>query len=303
MKYTVEADWHLLHTCNYRCSYCFFPADVLGSKLRQYATPDQWRSAFDATDETWLLHITGGEPSVYPDFVELCEKLTEKHYISLNSNLSHRSLERFSAVVDPARVSFINAGLHLEERDNRQGHAAFLRNADLLRRNGFRILVSLVATPTALARFDEAVAMLEPIGLYPIPKLLRGPLDGAIYPAAHGELDKIRFRKFSDAARRFYQPDLESWGERPSIDMLDDDRFLDTGVPSFGGISCDAGYRFVQINPDGHVSRCGAVDMKGNILARTFVRRQGPSPCDTDYCYYFCLKYSHPGATGQIPAA
>ena len=48
--------------CNYRCSYCFFPADVLGSKLRQYATPDQWRSAFDATDETWLLHITGGEP-------------------------------------------------------------------------------------------------------------------------------------------------------------------------------------------------------------------------------------------------
>jgi MoaA/NifB/PqqE/SkfB family radical SAM enzyme len=292
MNYTVEADWILLHTCNYRCSYCFFAHEILGSKLRSYATPQQWESAFEATGETWLLHITGGEPSIYPEFVELCETLTKRNFISLNTNLSHRSLERFSELIDPARVSFINAGLHLEERDNKAGHAAFLRNAELLRAAGFRILVSLVATPNALARFEEAVALLQPIGLYPIPKLLRGPLDGKTYPAAYSERDKSLFRRFSASARDFYRFN-EGSEERPSIDMLHDDAFLDTGVPIFDGIMCDAGYRFVQINPDGHVSRCGEVDMGGNILSGTFVRRKGPAPCDTNYCYYFCMKYSH----------
>lgn len=260
--------------------------------MRKHATPEQWQSAFEATGETWLLHITGGEPTIYPDFVELCERLTKRNFISLNSNLSHRSIQQFSGAVDPARVSFINAGLHLEERNARADQETFVRNAGSLRGAGFPILISLVATPRALAQFDEAVELLGPIGLYPIPKLLRGPLDGSVYPAAYTESDKRLFRKFSATARDFYQF-IDGWSERPSIDMLHDDQFLDTGEPSFEGALCDAGYRFVQINPDGHVSRCGAVDMGGNLLAGTFVRRKGAEPCDTRHCYYFCLKYSH----------
>src|ERR1700726_879470 len=174
MRYDLEADWHLLNTCNYRCSYCFFTAATLGEKLRTFATPQQWRSAFDATGHVWLLHMTGGEPSVYPEFFELCRGLTERHYISINSNLTGSSLAAFAQNIDPARVNFINAGLHLEEREARFGHEKFLRNADLLLSKEFSIIVSLVATPMALARFQEAVSLLEPIGLFPIPKLLRG---------------------------------------------------------------------------------------------------------------------------------
>ena len=77
--------------------------------------------------------------------------------------------------IAPARVSFINASLHLEERESRSGYKKFLRNADLLRCKGFSILVSLVATPMALARFEGAIALLKPVGLFPIPKLLGPP--------------------------------------------------------------------------------------------------------------------------------
>lgn len=297
MNYTIEADWHLLHTCNYRCQYCFFSAEVLGSKLRKHATPEQWQSAFEATGETWLLHITGGEPTIYPDFVELCERLTKRNFISLNSNLSHRSVQQFSRSIDPGRVSFINAGLHLDERDARTDREMFVRNAESLCAAGFPILISLVATPRALAQFDEAVELLEPIGLYPIPKLLRGPLDGSVYPAAYTENDKSLFRKFSATARDFYQF-MDGWKERPSIDMLHDDAFLDSGEPDFNGVMCDAGFRFVQINPNGEVSRCGAISMGGNLLAGTFVRRQRAEPCNTRYCYYFCMKYSRPDMKG-----
>jgi hypothetical protein len=63
MNYNIEADWHLLDTCNYRCDYCFFGPETLGSKLRTFASPEGWKSAFDATGDVWLLHMTGGEPS------------------------------------------------------------------------------------------------------------------------------------------------------------------------------------------------------------------------------------------------
>jgi hypothetical protein len=42
MGYDVEADWLLLNTCNYRCTYCFFSAETLSEKLKVYADHDEW---------------------------------------------------------------------------------------------------------------------------------------------------------------------------------------------------------------------------------------------------------------------
>ncbi len=153
MQYDIEADWMLFYTCNYRCDYCFFPATMLGQKVHLHAGPDEWGAAFDRTGKTWLVHLTGGEPSHYPDFVDLSAALTERHFISLNSNLTGPSLQRFSERIDPRRVSFINAGLHPAERERRNGHDVFLRHAELLLKRGFPIMVSVVATPRRPARF------------------------------------------------------------------------------------------------------------------------------------------------------
>jgi MoaA/NifB/PqqE/SkfB family radical SAM enzyme len=291
MNYTIEADWHMLDTCNYRCTYCFFGPETLGAKLRTFSDPKGWSSAFDATGSIWLLHMTGGEPSIYPDFVELCEQLTARHFISINSNLTHVSLADFSQRVDPSRVSFINAGLHIEERELRNGHTAFLRNADALRARDFPLLVSLVATPSALARFDAAIALLAPLGLFPIPKLFRGTAGGKTYPNAYSDAEKQRFKMLAACAKNFYQADLLRREEPPSIDLLNDHLFLD-GLPVYRGALCTAGERFVQILPNGEVYRCGGSDPQGNVLARTFERRTRPTPCDTQHCYYFCNKYS-----------
>ena len=118
------------------------------------------------------------EPSIYPGFVELAELLTARHYISLNTNLTHASFRDFAQRVKPSRVSFINAGFHLQERDRRSGHKVFLKHAELLLACNFPLFVSLVADPTALERFDDAVAILQPLGIVPIPKLFRGMHEG-----------------------------------------------------------------------------------------------------------------------------
>ncbi len=300
MQYQIEADWHLLNTCNYRCKYCFSTPASLGEKLRTHGSARQWRAALDATGLVWLLHMTGGEPSIYPNFVELCELLTERHYISINSNLTNASLGEFARRIDPARVSFINAGLHLVEREGRKDTDVYLRHAELLRAKGFTVFASLVASPAALARFGDAVALLGPIGFYPIPKLLRGPFEGKIYPNAYSDLDRIRFRLRAAEARRAYHAMLAQRTEPPSIDMFCDDEFLDS-ERSFAGIPCDAGARFVKLYENGDVTRCSETTKLGNLLAGTFRPRAEAAPCDTAHCFYFCCKYA--AWTPPAPAA
>jgi MoaA/NifB/PqqE/SkfB family radical SAM enzyme len=292
MKYDLEVDWILLDTCNYRCDYCFSPPDVLSQKLRTYAPVQRWRDSFDALRRTCLLHITGGEPTIYPDFAELCAALTQRHYISVNTNLAHRSVSDFARMVDPSRVAFINAALHLEERDRRGGSALFAEHVDLLRSMKFPLLVSLVATPSALARYEEALELVRPSGVVVVPKLFRGRFNGQDYPESYTEPEKQRFAMFCAAARQAHQPLFERNGEWPTIDMLHDDRYLD-GVPTFTGRSCDAGRLLVRVLPNGDVMRCGK-DYLGNVLQRSFRPRSRPAPCDTEFCYYFCEKYARP---------
>jgi MoaA/NifB/PqqE/SkfB family radical SAM enzyme len=300
MNYQIEADWHLLNTCNYRCQYCFFSPQVLGDKLRTFASPQEWQQAFDSTGYRWLLHMTGGEPGIYPQFVALCEALTDRHFISLNSNLSHRSFETFAGRIDPKRVSFINAGFHLEERERHGGNDIFLRNAAFLLAREFRLLVSLIATPHTLARFEKAIDLLAPIGLVPVPKAIRGLHAGKHYPAAYTAEDKSRFRHFAALARKS-QTVLQTVLERPTVDMLHDDEFLD-GLPSFTGRSCEAGRSFVRMDPSGEAFRCGTSESLGNVLQGSFVRHAHPTPCDTNYCPYFCLKYAEKmPPPGQVP--
>lgn len=301
MRYDIEADWILLNTCNFRCGYCFVPTDMLGEKIKVYGTPEQWGAALDATGRTWLLHLTGGEPSVYRDFVALSERLTRRHFISLNSNLSQPSLSAFANTIDPSRVSFINAGLHLEERNHRSGATAFLRYAALLIDRGFPLMISLVATPHALERFDDAVDLLRPLGLVPIPKLFRGVIDGKVYPDSYSEADRLRFAEHARRARDLYQPILAGMAERPTLDIFRDDDFLD-GEPGFGGQSCDAGSRFVRIEPNGDVMRCGPPRL-GNLLNGSFTPMSGAAICDTKFCYYFCEKYTTSARQTQHPSA
>ena len=92
--------------------------------------------------------------------------------------------------------------------------------------------------------------MLQPFGLFPVPKLLRGQYEGRSYPSAYTSFDRLQFRLFSGLARQFYEPLLARMGERPSIDMFNDDAFLH-GVPSYTDLLCDAGFRLCTSAPTG----------------------------------------------------
>ena len=90
------------------------------AKIQVHASAEEWAEGFDSTGKTWLLHINGGEPSIYPGFINLCSSLSRNHYLSINSNLSGNCVEAFAETIDPKRVHFINAALHYVEREKKK---------------------------------------------------------------------------------------------------------------------------------------------------------------------------------------
>jgi MoaA/NifB/PqqE/SkfB family radical SAM enzyme len=266
---------------------------MLGEKLTVFSAPEIWKQAFDRTGLTWLLHITGGEPTIYPRFSELCQLLTETHYISFNSNLTHDSVAEIARRVDPSRINFINAGLHAEERQLRNGLEKFLKHASILKEGNFPIFINIVATPDVLSRVDDIIALTKPVGLTPIPKLLQGPYNGKMYPDAYSAKERATFIEFARKARDSYDPLLSVLTEYPSIDVFGDENYVE-GIPWFRSRSCSAGEKFVSLQPDGKIYRCEPKQSNylGNILDGSFRPRSGKSPCDSDYCFYFCLKYA-----------
>ncbi len=291
MQYDVEADWTLLYACNFRCSYCFSPAIALSSKIKTYATPAQWRKVFRATGKTWLLHITGGEPSLYPNFVELCDQLSQDHYLSINSNLAHPGIKAFTQKINPEKIHFINASVHYEIRSKKDSLKIFSEKVQLLQNAKFNVLVSLVMTPYILRNFPKIHQELEAMGLHAIPKIIRGENDGKNFPESYSSDEKSLIRYYILQAEKEYGIVIKNMMEQPSINMFSDHHFLE-GIKDYRGRICSAGFKFVAIAPNGTVFRCGPSDVFGNLLLRNVRLLDASKICNTSYCPYFCEKYS-----------
>ena len=303
LKYEVEADWLLLTTCNFRCSYCGWSPSALGAKIAIHGTHAQWVEGFNATGKTWLLHITGGEPTIYPDFVSLCEQLARGHYLSINTNLSHPCIAGFAERIDPERVHYINAAVHYDERQKKASLDVFIEHVHKLQRHHFNVLVSSVMTPMMVSTFPELSEYFESHGLFLIPKAMRGMYQGNTYPAAYTADERTLILEYLAKATQKYAPVIDRMGEPATIDMFADARFINS-IGDYRGRLCGSGYNFVTITPDGAICRCGSgkhygkskIFRKhfGNILLKNISFLRAPKPCDTSYCPYFCEKYTSP---------
>jgi len=105
MKCDIIADWALNKYCNFSCPYCFVSME--DRRQITYRGNDAQRiiSSFNNSGKIWLIHMSGGEPLLHPDFVDLCKGLTERHYISMNTNLSRQSVYDFCEKIDPKEYS------------------------------------------------------------------------------------------------------------------------------------------------------------------------------------------------------
>jgi hypothetical protein len=166
---------------------------------------------------------------------------------------------------------------------------------------GFRIIPTIVATPAVVAELSDLTAQFAAKGLWLTPKILRGGFEGRRYPQGYSAETKSALRAAILEARDHYEDRFSGAGAmgRPSIDVFSDDELLAT-YPAFTGRPCSAGAKFVRISPNGDVFRCSKETPRGNLLHGTMQLNTAPTPCDTNYCVYFCKKYTADAAASMV---
>lgn len=260
----LEFDWHLTNRCNFDCTYCH--PQIKRVLNRQHLDEPHYSlvaKRFNDTGKICGIHMSGGEPFMFPDFLALCRELTKKHYISINTNLSHHALVKsFSEEINPNRVILIAAALHITEREKHEsGMDKFIDFFLLLQEKGFPATVYYVLYPPLLQRFVADLLRMEKAGIHSIsPKTFKGVYKRKRYPEGYSAKEKELIRQY----RRDYTF-MENYLE---------------GQMCFRGQLCNAGYSFFKVNVTGRVQRCATVKGNcGNLYTGTFKPMPNPCPC------------------------
>jgi MoaA/NifB/PqqE/SkfB family radical SAM enzyme len=258
-----EFDWHLTNRCNFFCEYCHPQIRyVLNKKHLNEPEAELVVRRFDETGHTCLVHMSGGEPFLFPGFVDLCAGLTRRHYISINTNLASPEVAEFARRVDPTKVAKIIAAVHIPERQ-RLGLelVRYANDYRILRGAGFDVDALYVLYPPLLGRLTDDLGALKELGVDHVrAKVFKGVFEGRRYPESYTEDERAHI--------------LANSGEyvfnKPYMD----------GLLSFRGRRCTAGVTSFKVTVTGEVRRCASVPTGyGNLYDGTFQPSDEPQPC------------------------
>ncbi len=270
VPYDAWLQWTLFEGCNLSCEYCSGRqnlAKISQDKLTRFSqffyfgwkkffpSPknnavdvDRLMAALDHSGKTYFIGLTGGEPSLHPDFARLCRKLTEKHYIVFTSNFTAGApLADVAASVDPGRVEEIVASLHIKELEKRGLVDRYVDNFLLFKNRGFKIRAAVVAYPPLAGEIAGYRRYFSRRGVDFLCVPFSGFWQGNLYPESY------------------------SAGE---LDLFGLDRSVKT-LYHRRGQACNAGYNVCVISPRGAATPCYLLlNRQGNIYHKINFRKK-----------------------------
>ena len=226
----LYALWNITRACNFRCKYC------CSSRKNIYSPPiyvyvQKLCKVLGEHSKKWTVHISGGEPFIYPGFIGICRELTKEFRIKINSNLSlNAQVREFSNAINPDKVELIHATFHIEEAKRLDKVEDFIENVLLLKNRGFKVLVKSVLHPTLIEVFQGDRQYFDSRGIKLIPRPFKGAYLGKLYPKA-----------YSDSVKKLFLNNMSGSAFYPFC---------------FKGINCMAGKVFIHINSNGLITRC-----------------------------------------------
>jgi len=105
--------WCMTRLCNFNCTYCFRKWEDVDPVYGKYSA-ERIAQRFGETGKVWHIRMTGGEPLLYPGFVEFVKALTRRHYIPVITNLLAPNAYELTETIESQRVHSIGASLHIE---------------------------------------------------------------------------------------------------------------------------------------------------------------------------------------------
>ena len=270
--YDVQAS--LLNACNLRCVYCRCP-DVKVDLL----TTEQWCDIVRrlAAVGTLRIKFQGGEPTLRPDFRDLCAEAKRAGMITamVSNGLQVPKRPDLLDHLDEAVFSLDSAAPALHDRQRGHGtHAEVVEAIDIARRRGVRTYVNMVVTRDNLSELEPMLSFCEAHGirLHAQPVVFdREYYDGG---ARHLALTPTETRAMHTRLAEWKrQGRALIFSARTYAGVLD---WPDYGVlttRSAGESPCMAGKFYIHIEPNGDVLPCklhGATLTPKNLITDGF---------------------------------
>ena len=278
--------WDIHYKCNYYCPYCFLHFEPETSSIDAvYLKKDQWVRIWSKMYRKYgpfHISVTGGEPFIYPDFIDLISELTRMHNFEFSTNLSW-DVNYFTKKVSPKKVK-INSSFHPDCVSQQE----FLEKVIYLKQWGYQVSITIVAYPPLIDKIGEYDNYFKKTGsrliLYPY----RGPYENRAYPKGYTDKERVALKKLglelgADVNQElFLQYELKE--KEPVLEKKAEVRNKsDKKI-------CRMGQQYAKLVPNGEVFRCCAAVNKpwgqlGNIIKGTFEFSSEPLACpDSKYC-------------------
>lgn len=267
MAKRYSCQWEPSHVCNFRCHYCNIPFDSPEqTRSHKGVAPADWLAFWTRLHEiygSFYINVLGGEPSVYPTFIDLYERVSRHHSVNVTTNLSwepEQAVGRWS----PERIS-VSASFHpqfmLFEK--------FLRRVMVLKEAGFFLTAHVVGYPPVFGDLPEYERRFEEVGVKGVFGPYNGTYAGRTYPDS-------------------YSPEQRAWLSERTIVREEFYRYR-LALENPKGRLCETGVRYFKVYPDGNVFRCSMVSGQGdkpmgNIKDRDFALMDEAAPCAVDKC-------------------
>jgi sulfatase maturation enzyme AslB (radical SAM superfamily) len=261
-------DWITNYECNYRCPYCWFHNQWEDLKnFDRYISQDRivkfWKDIYQKYGSVQI-NISGGEPFLYSNFVNLLFGLLELHRVEIMSNLSLDVcclLNKFDSLplnivpsFHPLFADFIK----------------FKEQAIVLKEKGFVRKISYLAWPPQIPKLNHYRDEFTKLGFHFFARPFFGIFNSKKYPDM-----------YTDEEKEIILGSVMPTGDSPaSVEPI-----------VTKGKLCRAGEKYALVQPDGRIYRCGATKpsqhqelIMGDVSAENFSLYDKPKPCNADGC-------------------
>jgi MoaA/NifB/PqqE/SkfB family radical SAM enzyme len=270
--YRVRFIWHITQNCNYRCSYCS-SYEIVNQDNFRILRPDEWAGVWQRIYEmygTCAVHVTGGEPSVYPGFFDVMEKVSGIHILEFDSNLSWDPKNLIDRI-DPVRVERIGLSYQPESVD----FGDFFPKVMEIREAGFIVIIQAVAYPAFLRELEPCAKLACKQNLPFMLAPFSGDYNGKKYPDSYTDGEKALIGKIRGEKPKIRRdvPDSPAAENNPPEKAEEDER------------RCRCGEMFASIGTNGDAVRCMVSRTPmGNIIKGNFRLDAGAMPCAIKDC-------------------
>jgi len=276
--------------CNFKCDYCYFTqAGWMNIQKMQGEpkSPDEMESAWENICRSYgnaKIYITGGEPFLYPGFVNILTRIIKYHVVHVTTNLS-LPVDEFIRKIPADKVE-VNSTYHplymsIDE---------FVRQVIKLKSAGYRCGVCYLAYPAQLKEMINYKRYFKAQGIDMALTAYWGDYKDKEYPRDYNSSEKKYYRFAED----WNSESDEGFAERfIKIDKTDNRNSVESELSK--GCTCYAGSRYATISVNGIAKPCGQINgpILGNLYDKTIKLLNGPYLCEAKFCKSKEYQYSN----------